>query len=135
MVEQLIDSIFGAICITIAIAVSVISHQPFPTKDTSDSANTDSQTTQNNPLPSTTTNKYNNQLLGAFTGTSRKQLSHYHPHHGDAAPSSDTAATFLAPKPGHGTNNAGGLQHVQNHSRQHCPPASLVHWEHNIIGE
>eukprot|EP00957_Ditylum_brightwellii_P152098 11580463-Ditylum_brightwellii.AAC.1 len=95
------------ICIIVIIAVSVVSHQPCPTKDTSDSANTDPQTTQNNPLPSITTNKHNNQLSGAFTGTSRTQLSHCHPHHGDAALSSDTGATLLAPISGNGTNNAG----------------------------
>jgi hypothetical protein len=33
----------------------------------------------------------------------------HHRHHGDAAPSSAAAATVLAPKPGHGTNDAGGL--------------------------
>eukprot|EP00957_Ditylum_brightwellii_P173222 13186634-Ditylum_brightwellii.AAC.1 len=55
----------------------------------------------------TTTIKHNNQLSDAFTCTSRTQSSHC--HHGDAAPSSDAGATLLAPKPGNGTNGAGGL--------------------------
>eukprot|EP00957_Ditylum_brightwellii_P007166 544268-Ditylum_brightwellii.AAC.1 len=76
------------------------------------------------PKPPKTThfaknNKHNNQLPGAFTGTSRTQLSHRRHHHGDAAPLSDAGATLLAPKPGNGTKDAVGLQQVQNHSRHH----------------
>eukprot|EP00957_Ditylum_brightwellii_P160593 12225829-Ditylum_brightwellii.AAC.1 len=53
-------------------------------------------------------------------------------HHGNKLLSSDAGATLLAPKPGNGTNNVCGLQRVQNYSRQHCPLASLVHWEHDV---
>eukprot|EP00957_Ditylum_brightwellii_P053404 4047348-Ditylum_brightwellii.AAC.1 len=72
-----------------------------------DTTNTAPKTTKNNPLPSNKTKKHNNQLPCAFAGTSRTPLSHRHPHHGNAAPSSDAGATLLAPKPGNGTNNAG----------------------------
>eukprot|EP00957_Ditylum_brightwellii_P095436 7269188-Ditylum_brightwellii.AAC.1 len=88
-------------------------------KDNADIANTDPQTTHNNPLPSTTTSKHNNQLPGAFKGTNRTQSYHHHCHHGNTAPLSDAAATLLAPKPGNGTNNSGGLQRITNLSRQH----------------
>eukprot|EP00957_Ditylum_brightwellii_P155559 11841275-Ditylum_brightwellii.AAC.1 len=53
--------------------------------------------------------KHNIQLPGASTGTSGIPSSCHHCHHGNAAPSSDTGATRLAPKPGNGTNDAGGL--------------------------
>eukprot|EP00957_Ditylum_brightwellii_P164787 12547069-Ditylum_brightwellii.AAC.1 len=59
--------------------------------------------------PQTTTSKPNNRLSGAFTCTGRTQLPHRHPHHDNTAPSSDTGATLLAPKPGNGTNDTGGL--------------------------
>eukprot|EP00957_Ditylum_brightwellii_P113098 8625512-Ditylum_brightwellii.AAC.1 len=82
------------------------------------------KTTQKDSLPSTTTNKNNNQLSGAFTGTSRTQLPHRCPHYGNDAPSSDAGATFLAPKSGNGTNNANVPQCMQKYSRQHCPNAT-----------
>eukprot|EP00957_Ditylum_brightwellii_P014582 1098616-Ditylum_brightwellii.AAC.1 len=113
MVKRRINTIFGVICVIIIIViVSIVSRQLYPTKNTAGSANTDpqaTQATQNNPLPSSTTSEHNNQLLGAFIGTSRTQLPHHHPHHGNTAPSSDAGATILAPKPGNGTIDTGGL--------------------------
>eukprot|EP00957_Ditylum_brightwellii_P149362 11375321-Ditylum_brightwellii.AAC.1 len=109
MVKRHINTIFGVICaIIIIIVASVVSRQPCPTKDTAGSANADPQATQNKTLPPQATNKCNNQLSGAFTGTSRTPSSRHHPHHGDAAPSSDAGATLLVAKPGNGTNNAEG---------------------------
>eukprot|EP00957_Ditylum_brightwellii_P009481 715552-Ditylum_brightwellii.AAC.1 len=67
---------------------------------------------QNNPKQATSPKqqqKHNNHLLCASTGTSRTPSFHQHCHHGNAAPLLDTAATALAPKPGHGTNDTGGL--------------------------
>eukprot|EP00957_Ditylum_brightwellii_P147604 11240911-Ditylum_brightwellii.AAC.1 len=111
MVKQRINTIFGVICVIITVfSVSVVSRKPCSTKDTAGSANTDPQATQNNPLSSaTTTSKHNNQLLGAFTGTSRTQSPHRHSYYGNAVLLSDAGATALAPKPGNGTNNAEGL--------------------------
>eukprot|EP00957_Ditylum_brightwellii_P159645 12152037-Ditylum_brightwellii.AAC.1 len=52
MVKCSISTIFGVICVVIIIViVSVVSHQPCPSKDTARSANTDPQATQNNPAP------------------------------------------------------------------------------------
>eukprot|EP00957_Ditylum_brightwellii_P152938 11641150-Ditylum_brightwellii.AAC.1 len=110
MEKRRINTIFCVICaIIIIVSVSIVSCQPCLTKDTAGSANADPQATQNGPLPSATKRKHNNQLSVASTGTSRTPPSCHHPHHGNAAPSSDTGATLLAPKPGNGTNNTGGL--------------------------
>eukprot|EP00957_Ditylum_brightwellii_P041989 3179250-Ditylum_brightwellii.AAC.1 len=96
MVKQHINTIFGVIrVIIITVTVSVVSSQLCPTKDTAGSANTDPQDTRNNPLPSATARKHNNQWLGAFTGTSRTQSPHCHPHHGTAVPLSEAGATLL----------------------------------------
>eukprot|EP00957_Ditylum_brightwellii_P005391 411183-Ditylum_brightwellii.AAC.1 len=63
MVKQCISTIFGVICvIIIAVSISIVSCQLCPTKDTAGSTNTDPQAIQNNPLPSKTTSKHNNQL-------------------------------------------------------------------------
>eukprot|EP00957_Ditylum_brightwellii_P009210 696846-Ditylum_brightwellii.AAC.1 len=106
MVKQCINTIFGAIYIVLLFVVIITSHQPCPIRDT---ANTDPNTTQNNPFPPKQKQKYNNQLLGASTSTSVTSSSRHHCHHGNGAPSPDAGATLLVPKPGNGTNNAGGL--------------------------
>jgi hypothetical protein len=56
MAKWRINTIFGVICaIIIIVVVSVVSCQPCQTQDTVGSANTDPQTTKNDPLPSATT--------------------------------------------------------------------------------
>eukprot|EP00957_Ditylum_brightwellii_P182834 13927083-Ditylum_brightwellii.AAC.1 len=104
MVKWYTNTIVGAICIDLLVVIAA-SHQPCPIRDT---ANTGPSTTQNKPLPPKQQQKHNNQLSGASTGTSGTPSSRHHCHHGNAVPLSAAAATVLAPKPGHGTNNAGG---------------------------
>eukprot|EP00957_Ditylum_brightwellii_P010271 776565-Ditylum_brightwellii.AAC.1 len=109
VVKRCINTIFGAICVVVVITISVVSCQPCQTKDTADSANADPQTTQKI--------HFHQQQQKSTTFSCRVPLQapaghnrpHHHHYHGNTAPSSDTGATFLAPKSGHGTNNAGCL--------------------------
>eukprot|EP00957_Ditylum_brightwellii_P154618 11767660-Ditylum_brightwellii.AAC.1 len=65
------------------VVVIVTIHQPYPIRDT---ANTAPQTTQSNPLPPKQQQKHSNQLSCASIGTSRMPSSRCHYHHSDPAP-------------------------------------------------
>eukprot|EP00957_Ditylum_brightwellii_P032802 2486813-Ditylum_brightwellii.AAC.1 len=71
----------------------------------------------------------------AFTDTIRTPFLHHHCHHGADALPSATATTVLAPRPINGTNDVGGLQCMQNCSRQHCSLTSLICWNQDFSGK